>query len=250
MVYRVDKEIIQTPTDVGLEFENVFILTSDGNKIHGWYIQAAHPTRKTILFCHGNAGNISGRLETIALFHNLGVNIMVFDYQGYGRSTGEPSEHHTYEDALAMWNYLTHELKIPPDKLVVMGRSLGGGVAAWLASQKEVAGLILEATFTSFKDVAKQTYPFLPVSMLLQFQYPVEKFVQYLNAPVLIAHSSDDELIPFEMGQRLFSKSPEPKSFLELKGPHSGAFLETGQPYIQAIKQFIEEVTTNENGLE
>jgi len=248
MVYRVDKQINQTPADIGIDFENVYLPSSKGNQIHGWYISAKHPTETTLLFCHGNAGNISGRLETISLFHDIGVNILVFDYQGYGKSTGIPNEQHTYSDALAMWNYLTQEKKVPTDKLIVMGRSLGGGVAAWLASQKKVAGLILEATFTSFKDVAKQTYPFLPVSMLLKFKYPTNKFVQHLTVPVLIAHSRDDELIPFKMGQRLYEKSPEPKSFLELKGPHSGAFLEAGKTYTKAMKRFIEEVTTNEVG--
>lgn len=243
LVYHPDRQIVQTPDEIGLNYEDLYIPTSNSRTLNAWLVRADHQTEKTVLFCHGNAGNIYGRLETIALFNNLGVNIIVFDYQGYGKSTGSPGEAETYQDVLSVYTYLIREKQLSADSLIVMGRSLGGAIAAWLATQQKVAGLILDSTFTSFEAVAKHAYPFLPVSMLLQFRYPTEEYIKKITAPVLIAHSRDDELIPYKLGKELFEISDEPKSFLKMRGPHSGAFLTTGQSYKHGMNAFIQDVT-------
>ena len=155
MLYLADmpsRKVEATPANIGLAFEPLSIATADGETLDAWFIPAEEP-RGTLLFFHGNAGNISHRLDSIALFHRLGLNVLIFDYRGYGRSTGSPSESGLYKDAEAVWQYLTEERRMLADNIVLFGRSLGGAVAVWLADRVKPAGLIVESSFTSVPDL-------------------------------------------------------------------------------------------------
>lgn len=243
MMYHPVKEIHQTPSVLGLDFEDVRFSTKDGVTLHGWHVPAAD-ARGTVLFSHGNAGNISGRLETIRILHGLGVNVLMYDYQGYGKSKGSPSEEATYKDVMAAWEFLTEEKNIPGSKIVLMGRSLGGGVAAWLATKTEPAGLILESTFTSAKDLAAELYPIFPVRWLMKFEYPTQQYLQAISVPVLVLHSKHDGLIPFHHGRELYESASDPKTFFEMQGSHGGGHIESGRAYIQALDDFFDSVLT------
>jgi len=192
-----------------------------------------------VLFCHGNAGNISHRLESIEIFHRLGLNIFIFDYRGYGQSEGKPTEQGTYEDASVAWRYLTQQRQVNPNEIIVFGRSLGGAVASWLAQSHSPGALILESTFTSLADIAASLYPYLPVRLLLRFKYNTAEYLGKVNCPVLIVHSRDDEIMPFSHGCRLFEMASEPKKFLEISGTHNEGFIISGKDYEKGLNAFI-----------
>ena len=244
LMYHPVKELPYTPSDIGLTYEEVWFSTDDGISIHGWYV-AALEERGTVLFSHGNAGNISGRLETIRMLHGLGLNVLIYDYRGYGKSEGHPNEEGTYRDALAAWNFLVQEKNISEDKIVIMGRSLGGAVSARLATQTAPAALILESTFTSAKDLAQELYPFVPVRWLMRAEYPTADYLQQISVPVLILHSREDRLIPFHHGQELYQKAKDPKDFFEMDGGHGESHVVTGADYIAKLDQFFNEVLTS-----
>jgi fermentation-respiration switch protein FrsA (DUF1100 family) len=191
------------------------------------------------LFCHGNGGNISHRLDSLVIFHRLGLNVFIFDYRGYGRSRGRPSEQGTERDALGAWRWLTEDKQTDPVTLLIFGRSLGGAIAAELANQRPSAGLILESSFTSFIDIGRAHYPFLPVRLLARYRYETIKKVAGINIPVLVVHSRQDELVPFSYGQKLFEACSEPKEFLEISGGHNDGFLLSGDVYVRGLDGFI-----------
>jgi len=238
MIYFPASAISYTPADIGMEFEPVTFTASDSVQLHGWYVPNRE-ARGTLLFQHGNAGNMSGRLETIRLLHSLRLNVFIYDYRGYGMSEGSPDEEGTYRDATAAWNYLRQEKKVPADRIIVMGRSLGGAVAARLSVNVRPAGVILESTFTSVPDLGAETYPIFPVRWLSKFQYDSKIAVREIEVPLLIAHSREDELIPFEHGEKLYRLANEPKRFLEMEGGHNDAFYETGARYRNTLDSFI-----------
>ncbi|MDP2989412.1 MAG: alpha/beta hydrolase [Kiritimatiellota bacterium] len=238
MVYFPLAPVMQKPSDVGLVYESVVLMTADGVRLAGWYVPCAE-ARGTVLMCHGNGGNIGDRLHPISLFHELGLNVLIFDYRGYGESAGKPSEAGTYQDARAAWQYLVDKRSMPPDKIVVFGRSLGGAVAAWLAERVAPAALILEATFTSIPDMGAKIYPWLPIRLLSRYRYDTLARMERIHCPVLIAHSRDDEMIPFEQGRRLFAAAREPKTFFELTGNHNEGEVLTSPAYRQALDAFL-----------
>ncbi len=240
-IYFPTKNIIATPEDRGLAFEDVYLYTDDGFRLHGWYVPAKE-SRGSVLFFHGNAGNISGRLESIMIFNNLGLNVFIFDYRGYGRSEGKPGEQGTYKDAIAAWRYLTEVQDKNPHKVILFGRSLGGGVAAWLASEVNAGGVVLESGFTSTVDLASEIYPFIPVNWLMRIRYPTIDYLQKIEMPVLIAHSRGDEVIPYHHGEKLFETASEPKYFLEMRGGHNDGFIQTGQGYIDGWDRFLTKI--------
>lgn len=237
-VYHPDRVIYANPESIGLYFENISFETSDGVRLSGWFIPKENASG-VILFCHGNAGNLSHRLETIQIFHDLGLDTFIFDYRGFGHSEGKPSEDGTYRDTEAAWQYLVHARKVHPDKVIIMGRSLGGAIAAWLARRHTPGVLIVESTFTSVADVVAKLYPYLPIRLLLRFKYDTVEYLSQVKCPVLVVHSRDDEMIPFTHGQRLFETANEPKQFLEITGSHTDGFLTTGTRYQEGLGQFI-----------
>ena len=227
------------PSAIGLDYDDLFLTTSDGVRIHGWWIPA-DKSRGALLFCHGNAGNISHRLESIRIFHRMGLDLFIFDYRGYGRSEGAPSEEGTYRDAAAAYDYLHRTRGIAPERIIIFGRSLGGAVAVELAKEKKAGALICEATFTSAVDMGKLIFPFLPVGLLIFDRYDAVSKVGELRLPKLFIHSRDDELVPFEQGERLFQAAADPKEFLEIRGSHGGGFLENESAYCRAINGFLD----------
>lgn len=231
------RELNTTPSDVELEYESVFFTTADGVKLHGWFLPAREP-RMTLLFFHGNAGNISHRLASLVIFNRLNFDVLIFDYRGYGRSEGSPSEPGLYQDAMAALHYLQQQRGVALRDMVFFGRSLGGAVASWLAVRQPPRALIIEASFTSIPDLAAELYPLLPVRRLARLQYSTRDNLASICSPVLIIHSTGDEVVPFQHGQRLFAAAREPKRFLEIYGDHNSGFLTSGEIYLDAIDDF------------
>ncbi len=238
-IYFPESLYLVDPSFLGLEFEEIVFETEDRIKLFGWYMPS-QSTDSILLYCHGNAGNISHRLDTIKIFYDLGISVFIFDYRGYGKSEGQPTEHGTYEDAIAAWNYLTETRLVDPARVIIFGRSLGGSIAAWLAQDKLPAGLILESTFTSLADIAAKLYPYLPVRMLLLYSYNTFEYLSQVQCPVLIIHSRDDEIIPYEHAESLFDVTNEPKQFLEIIGSHNEGFITSGERYREGIESFID----------
>ncbi|OFZ67536.1 MAG: lysophospholipase [Betaproteobacteria bacterium RBG_16_56_24] len=237
------REIIATPEQIGLPYEDIHLKTSDGINLHGWYIPAVQP-RGTVLFLHGNAGNISHRLDSIEMFHRLGYSTLIFDYRGYGNSGGKPTEQGTYRDAEAAWRYLTEQRNISSCRIVLFGESLGGAVAAWLAARQKPdalkpAALVIASGFTSVPDLGQQLYPYLPVRWLARIRYDTREYLRSVTAPVLIAHSPEDDIIPFEHGRALFAAANPPKQFLELAGGHNDGFIFMREAWVRVLGDFL-----------
>lgn len=242
LMYFPSRQIVATPQDIGLAYQDLRLQTADGVTIAAWWIPTADPNAPVILFAHGNGGNISYRLPYMRIFHGLGLASLFFDYRGYGQSEGQPSEGGTYLDGEAAWRYLTQDRHIPPERIVLYGESLGGGIATYLAVHFPVAGVILGSTFTSIPDVARELFPFLPVDLLAQFQYNNLERIRQIRVPVLVIHSPQDEVIPFAHGQRLYAAANEPKDFLEIQGSHNEGFLDSLPVYEAGIRRFIEKI--------
>lgn len=241
MLYLPDlpsRELATTPRTIGLAYEDVQLRTDDGVQLHGWFIPAAQ-SRGTLLFFHGNAGNISHRLDSIRIFHDLKLSVLIFDYRGYGQSEGKPSEVGTQRDALAAWRYLTEERGVLPRQIVLFGRSLGAAVAAWLATQRDPGALIVESAFTSVPDVAAEHYWWLPVRLLARFEYATRDYVAAARCPVLVVHSPDDEIIGFQHGEAIFAAAKGPKELLRLRGSHNEGFLLSGAAYTGGLDAFL-----------
>lgn len=245
-IYYPERAVSATPRDRGLDYEEVFLATEDGVRVHGWYVPAcpaasAPPcaARAVVLYFHGNAGNVSHRLERVALFHRLGLSVFIIDYRGYGRSEGEPSEEGTYRDAMAAWRYLRATRKVPPQQIVVFGRSLGASIASWLAMQEAPRALIVESGFTSVPEFGAEAYPWLPVKWLSRFRYATRDHLGRVRVPVLVVHSRGDEIIPYVHGERLFAAAGAPKRFLEIRGGHNDGFLVSGEQYVGGLDDFL-----------
>lgn len=239
MVYAPEKTITHNPKNIGLEYEEVTVRTKDGLSISGWYIPARNE-KAVVLFCHGNAGNISNRLDSVRVFHGLSLSVLIFDYRGYGKSEGRPSEEGTYLDAEAAWDYLVTVKKIPPGRIVAYGRSLGAAVAAEIAERRSPAALILESGFASVPDLGKKLYPWLPVKLISKFHYATIDKIGTIRCPKLIIHSRKDEVVPFEHGRMIYEKASPPKEFLEIRGGHNDGFLLSGRIYTAGVEGFLE----------
>jgi fermentation-respiration switch protein FrsA (DUF1100 family) len=237
-VYFPMKDIEGTPEEFALRYEEVFFSAADGVKLHGWFVPA-NRSRGAVLFCHGNAGNISHRIPSVHAFNRLFLDTFIFDYRGYGKSEGKPTEAGTYLDAEAALEYLTNQRKIAPEKIVMFGRSLGGSVAAHLAAARTPAALIVESSFSSVGDLGAEMFPLLPVRIISRFDYNTREYVQKADCPVLVVHSRDDDLIPFRHGERIFEAASEPKEFLEITGSHNSGFMDSMPDYMDGLDTFI-----------
>ena len=231
------RDLAATPADIGLQFDEVRFTAGDGTSLHGWFVPAAGAER-VLLHCHGNAGNISHRLDAIRIFHELGLNVFIFDYRGYGLSAGRPNEPGTYQDAEAAWRHLESRGFSAAD-IVVHGQSLGAAIAAQLARARRPAALILESPFTSIADIASHHYWFLPVRWLARFEYATAAYVRDVHAPTLVIHSAGDEIVPVEHGREVFALANEPRTFLEIAGDHNAGFLLSGALYTEGVRQFL-----------
>lgn len=238
-IFFPDRIIGTTPADAGLLFEDISLTTKDNLRINGWFVPHPHAVG-TLLWFHGNGGNISDRLPQIKHFHAaLPVHIMIVDYRGYGKSEGEASEEGTYLDAEAAYDYLlTRE-----GKIIVYGQSLGAAVAMELALRRpQTNRLILEAPFLSIREMAKVHYGWLPIGGLITTQYDNIKKIGHLRVPVLILHGDQDETVPYEHGQRLFGAANAPKRFYSIPNAHHNDTYEVGgAAYMNAFTAFLGE---------
>ncbi len=239
-IYFPMKDIEITPDAVGLTYEDVYFLTEDRIRLNGWFLPNKN-ARSVLIFCHGNAGNISHRIEKIQILYNLGLDIFIFDYRGYGRSQGRPSETGLYRDAETAYNYIVSVRNIDPAKIIVFGESLGGAIAIDLANKKKIKALITEGVFSSTRDVARIVYPFLP-SFLVSSSFDSASKIRDIHVPKLIIHSLNDEIIPFRLSEKLFELAPQPKRFLKLMGGHNTSFLDSEELYRSRIAEFLKEL--------
>ena len=236
-------EFALTPDQIDLPYEDVYIKVTPKERIHAWYFTANIPDSNAqapvVLFCHGNAGNISHRLETAEFILSLGAGILLYDYRGYGLSDGSPSEANVYADAEACYPWLVDQKGIPPENIVLFGRSIGGAVAIELARKVKCRGVIIESSFTSAKEMAKRMFPFIPIKYLLRYKFDSLGKIGSVMCPVLVTHSPDDEIVPFEMGQKLFAAANEPKRFVPLRGGHNEREYLADSVYRQAVRDLI-----------
>jgi fermentation-respiration switch protein FrsA (DUF1100 family) len=241
-VYLPSRALDATGAELGRPFEELTLTTTDGERLHAWFFPAGANSPRAawaILHCHGNGGNISHRLEHAQAMLETGASVLLFDYRGYGRSTGTPSEEGTYRDAQAAYQWLRQK-GFAADRIVVVGESLGGGVAAELARRETVGGLVLQSAFTSIPDVGAELFPWLPVRWLARIRYDTLARLPQLRVPVLVMHGRGDTIIRHHHGERLFAAANEPKLFVELHGDHNDTMDEGRDGFVAGLKRFFE----------
>ena len=226
----------------GLPLEEVWLPIDDTVTVYGWFLDAGL-NAPTLLWCHGNAGNISHRLENLrALFHH-GISVLIFDYRGYGQSTGVPSEAGLYEDAMAGYDYLIHQRRISPERLIIFGRSLGSGVAGEVAVQRSAAGLIVEGSFPSIQAMADHHYLGLPTRWILDVDFNLAEKVRLLDIPLLVIHGEQDSIVPLALGKHVFEAANEPKQwYMVPRAEHNDVPFVGGEPYFQYIEAFLHKI--------
>jgi len=239
LMFVPSRAVTATPQAVGLRFETWKIPTADGETLAAWFIPAPNP-QGILVYCHGNGGNIGNRVPYLPIFHSLGLSVVLWDYRGYGQSTGRPSEAGLYQDADAVMGYLQQQHSIAPTQTVIYGESLGGGVASYLAAQYPVRGWVLAGTFTSAVDRAAELYPFLPVRWLARSRFDTRARLPQITAPLLVLHSVDDEIIPIHHGRALYAAANPPKTLVELTGDHNNGFLDNALAYREALAAFLD----------
>jgi fermentation-respiration switch protein FrsA (DUF1100 family) len=221
-----------------------WITADDGVKLHGWFAPA-ESARATLVLSHGNGGNISYRYLLMRSLLRHKFNVLMYDYRGYGRSEGTPSEEGIYKDGRAFFDYASTLPEVNPKNIIVWGTSLGGAVATEVAAQRPAAGLVLESTFTSGKDVAHLLYPFLPVGPFMHSKFNTIDKIRTLHLPVLVMHGSHDEILPLSLGRRVFAAANDPKEFYEIPGAgHNDTFFVGGEEYFDRIERFASTIPT------
>lgn len=239
----LDRGFHANPMDIGLTFAPLKLVTADGETLDGWFVPAAAKSeaRGLVVFFHGNAGNIGHRLDYLRMFHDLGLATLMFDYRGYGLSSGTPSEQGTSLDAAAAWRHATQTLGFPAARIVLFGESLGGGVAAQLASEHRPGALVLASTFTSVPDMGADLYPLLPVRLLARIRYETLMRLPLIACPVMVIHSRNDDVIPFRHGELLFEAARPPKAFLEIEGGHNDGFVFSRKDWVVRLDGFLQQ---------
>ncbi|MCC7290791.1 MAG: alpha/beta hydrolase [Phycisphaerales bacterium] len=240
LVYHPLREMETTPREAGLAYEDVRLTTSDGVRLAAWYVPCG-AARGSVIFCHGNAGNISHRLREIVAWRQLGFHVLVFDYRGFGQSEGLPTEAGTYLDAQAAWQFMTEVKGESPSRIVLAGRSLGGAVAIELASRHLPGALVVESTFTSLPDVGQRVYWYLPVRLLMSYRYDSIRKVGAIRCPKLFLHGTEDQLIPISMARRLFDAACPPSRFIETPGDHGSAGMMADPMYVAQVGQWLDQ---------
>jgi len=237
-VFFPESKFYTTPEDQHLNHKEVYFHTEDGKRLHGWFFPLKEEF-PVVLFCHGNAGNISHRLDNVRLLLAKNLQVFIFDYRGYGKSSGRPSEKGIYMDGLAAHDYLVEKEHFTSGNIIPFGRSLGAAVAIEVALRKKVRSVIIESAFTSTKDMAKSMFLFALFSPIMPANYNNLGKISGLDVPKLIIHGEDDEIVPFSMGQRLFDRSEAQKFFFPIKGAgHNDTYLIGGEKYFQTIATF------------
>jgi len=246
-----DQEIVMTPADLGLQYQDVFFSAADGARLHGWYLpgEAEQPL---LLFCHGNAGNISHRVDNLHLLRQLGLSVFIFDYRGYGRSEGQASEEGTYTDGRAALDWLKGK-GWSAERMIYFGRSVGAGVALQLALEQPPAGLVLESPFTSIKAMGRHHYPllWLLAGWAISARYDNLAKIGLLKTPLLLFHGDRDDIIPQRMGRELYEQAPQPKTFYSIPGAgHNDTYDVGGENYWRQWREVIGSVARDEMAAE
>ncbi len=236
-IFFPSNDIVNTPGDINLTYEEIVFKSQDNVSLSGWFIPCKRASF-TIIFFHGNAGNISDRLDKIALFHELGANTFIVDYRGYGKSDGTPSEQGLYKDATGAFDYLNTRKDIDPKRIIAYGASLGGVVAIDLAVKRDLAALIVDSSFTRAADMSKRIYPFIPTFLLKTKMDSLSK-IKKAVVPKIFLHSPDDEVVPYEMGKELYMNAAGPKSFLVINGNHNDGYFESRDRYVKGLGHFL-----------
>lgn len=237
-VYQPSRELTSTPLDHGYDYEDITFSSADGLRLNGWFVPCPDSSR-IILLLHGNSGNMTDCIASISIFQSLGYSTFMLDYRGYGSSHGEPTEHGTYLDAEAAWQYLLLQRHYAPQEIVVLGRSLGAAIACWLTTHHTPRALIIESTFTSMPAIAAHTFRWYPARLLARYQYNTLENIRKIHCPVLVVHGRDDPVIPYQHGLRLYDRALQPKAFLDIHGSHAEGYLETGQAYVDGLRSFL-----------
>ncbi len=231
--------LVYTPADAGMAYEDVRFRASDGVTLHGWMVPSPG-SDVTLLFLHGNAGNIGDRVENVQRLHTSGLNVFIPDYRGYGLSEGSPSEQGLYDDAQAAYALLRSRGDVDPERIAIFGRSLGGAVAVDLASRVPCYRLILESTFTSAGDMAASMLPFLPMKRIMTERFDSAGKIGRIRAPLLQFHGTRDEIVPYRLGRALHELAPEPKEFVPIPGAmHNDTYFVGGRDYFEKIRSFL-----------
>ncbi|HLF18279.1 MAG TPA: alpha/beta hydrolase [Candidatus Omnitrophota bacterium] len=237
MLFVPAREVLADPSRIGLDFEDVMFTTHDGLRLNGWLIKAPR-AQSTLIFCHGNAGNIGDRLGKLEIFHEIGVNVLIFDYRGYGKSEGAPTEAGIYADAIAVYDYLKGRTDINAEKIIAYGASLGGAVAIDLSTQRELAALIIDSSFTNGADMAKRIVPFVP-SFIIGTKLDSLHKVGRIKTPKLFFHSPHDEIVPYALGRKLYEAALAPKEFVDLTGTHNEGLFSSEDIFKDNLKRFL-----------
>ncbi len=232
------------PEDFGVRVEDVWLTTSDGVRLHAWWAPS-EGAAFTVLLLHGNAGNLTHRVENIGFLQQLPANVLALDYRGFGRSQGRPSEEGVYRDAEAAYDYLVREADsdgrgVRPEQMVVLGQSLGTAVAVDLASKRPVGALVLEAGFPSARRVAQQAIPLPGVAYIIRTRFDSDRKLKGIRAPVLVAHCQQDSVMPYRLGEELFAAANEPKTFVSYPGAcHEPLFIANPNDYASKLREFL-----------
>jgi len=240
---------VRTPADAGLAHRELSIATADGERLHAWLIEARRDpaeeprsARPTVLYSHGNAGNVEHRIDVAATLAGLGCDVLLYDYRGYGKSSGRPSEAGVRADALAVHAHLVEQERVPPARIVLFGESLGGAVSIDLATRAPVGAVIVEDTFTSIPDLGAEIYPWLPIRLLARTRFDSAAKVARIGAPLLVIHSPDDRLVPLAHGRALIERAREPKTLLLTSGGHNAGGFRLRPEWIAVVARFLADV--------
>jgi len=243
---------LQSPSDsLELNFQRIELNTEDGLKLIGWIVPSAKDSSSGpwLLFCHGNASDISypDYILRYKIFNKIGINVLAIDYRGFGESGGKPSEEGLYNDALTAYNYLNKTIKISPERIIIYGHSLGAAVAIDLATKVQAGAIVAKAAFKSVPDMGQQLYPFLPMNLLVKNKFMSIDKVSSIAYPKLFIHSIEDEIISINDGKALFEKAIQPKSFLQIKGNHDSAPILSEETFIKGLSDFLSGTTATIN---
>jgi len=239
LIFYPDRGLDDSPSNWNLSYRDVLLRTKDGEKLHCWFFPLTGEP-PVLLFYHGNAGNISHRIENVERLVNRGLSVFLLSYRGYGKSTGRPSEKGIYLDGLAAYDYLTQTERIPPNRIAIFGRSLGGAVAIEVALQRGAKCIVIESTFTSLRDMSKTIFPWFLFSPFIPNHYDNGTKIATLFVPKLIVHGKNDEIVPFWIGEKLFTVAKDKKKFLAIEGAgHNDTYIVGGSAYFNEVVSFI-----------
>lgn len=247
LIFHPSSRMIDSPERLGMPWAEHWIKTSDGETLHGWMLGEPNG-RPVVVYSHGNAGNISGRVEIAGEIESQGASVFLYDYRGYGNSTGSPSEQGIYSDGEAVVHYLRHQRGIPEKQMVFYGKSLGSTVAARQSAEFDGAGLVLDAPFINGKEIASDLYPFIP-SFLVNIRFPVDEDLRRTNARrIMVMHGIDDRIIDIRHGRKLYEIASKDKnaSFVELKGGHNSSFMMSREMFAESWRKFLESIENND----